>query len=276
MQSRLISAIFTILFAAAIPCSAQLYNSNSGGWNTGYGTVYGSFGLAQATQNLYQSTQLAMQRSMARQAMIKKFGLAAVEKLEREERSGTSSSSSKTASPAVQPKPVVRNYGKFTPDPAVNTAKQIADAVGETPEEKALLIRVVNGTKTAFEAEAFTKGWKNNIAGALTFFIVSNASVYHGSEPSDESSALLYQVISESIDQIPEFGKLTNREKQGFYNTLIGFAGIPLMTYLEGAETNDTATISVARQLAGKMTEMVMKTSPDKIRIDDGKITFVQ
>ncbi|MDM7923115.1 MAG: hypothetical protein QUS14_12515 [Pyrinomonadaceae bacterium] len=281
MNKRIVTlSLFLFAFASAIasPAHAQVYNSNAGGWNTGYGTVYGSFGLAQATQNIYNTTQMQIQRLTARQAMIKQFGLAAVEKAEREARSGkpAAASSSKAAGPAVQPPPVVRNYGKFTPDASVNTAKQIADAVGETPEEKKLLMLIATSTKAAFETEAAAKGWSNNIAGALTFFIVSNATIYHGAEPSDESVETLYQALNESIDQIPEFGKISNREKQGFYNMLLGFAGIPLMTYMEGVEKKDEATIEVARQLAGGMTEMIMKTGPENIRVEDGKIVFKQ
>ncbi|MDP1823502.1 MAG: hypothetical protein Q8L48_09675 [Archangium sp.] len=39
--------VVVVLLAA--PCFAQSWNSNAGGWNTGYGTVYGSFGSAMAT-----------------------------------------------------------------------------------------------------------------------------------------------------------------------------------------------------------------------------------
>src|SRR5215211_6561804 len=72
-----------VLFSMSA-ASSQTYSSNSGGYTTGYGTVYGSFGLAMATQNMYNSAQMQMRKSMARNAMIKKWGLAAVEKAERE------------------------------------------------------------------------------------------------------------------------------------------------------------------------------------------------
>jgi hypothetical protein len=45
-------------------------------------TVYGTFGQAFATQNIYNTMQ--MQKTMARNLMIKKWGLAPVGKAERE------------------------------------------------------------------------------------------------------------------------------------------------------------------------------------------------
>ena len=102
-------AIIALIHAGA---SAQTYNSSSGGWNTGYGTVYGSFGYAMATQNIYNTTQMQIQRLTMRQAMIKQFGIAAVEKSEREAKTGASSasksSSGSTSGPVVPPPPPVQ------------------------------------------------------------------------------------------------------------------------------------------------------------------------
>ncbi len=69
-----------LMVVLASSAMAQTWNSNAGGWNTGYGTVYGSFGSAMATQNMYNTMQLNIQRATMRQAMINKWGLAAVEK----------------------------------------------------------------------------------------------------------------------------------------------------------------------------------------------------
>ena len=195
----LASALVIVLFVAGAS-SAQTYNSYSGGYNTGYGTVYGSFGLAMATQNIYNTTQLALQKATARQAMIKQFGLAAVEKAEREAATGKSSGTTNApgAKPriVVAPPSVVRNHGVFRPDATVDTAKAFADAFGETPEEKTLIKQIYTATKTGYEAEAAKKGWKNNIAGGITFFTVAAMTVYHDApEPSDEAVTNYYKAV---------------------------------------------------------------------------------
>ena len=142
--------------------SAQTWNSSSGGYNTGYGTVYGSFGQAFATQNIYNTMQMQMQKTMMRNAMIKKWGLAAVEKAEREAASGSSSSGTKTSGSGivVSPPSVVRNYGVFRPDATVDSAKAFADALGETPEEKKLINQIYTATKTATNRKPQEKAGK--------------------------------------------------------------------------------------------------------------------
>ncbi len=276
--------LFCILFSVVLFASAgsaQIYNSSSGGYNTGYGTVYGSFGLANATQNLYNSTQMQMQRLMARQSMIKQFGLAAVEKAEREAKSGkasTASSTGNSSSPRIEvaPPPVVRNHGVFRPDSTVDTAKALADALGETAEEKALIKTIFTNTKAAYERETAAKGWRNNIAGGMTFFAVTAMTVYRdGTEPTEEAADTFYRVMNQSLDDVPEFAKASNKEKQAYNNVMIGFAGLLLAGYVEGKQTNDAAALKVYSQLAGELIKMVLKVEPDRLQIKDGFIVIV-
>lgn len=271
-----ISMLFTLVFFTQM-AGAQTWNSNAGGYNTGYGTVYGSFGLAQATQNMYNTMQMNMQRSIMRQAMIRKWGKAAVEKAEANARSGRSSANSNDSSGPVitSAPPIPKNYGVFRPDATVNTGKIIADTLGETAEEKQLYLKIYTDTRTAFETQTSAKGWKNNIAGAFAFFIISTGTIYQGSEePGDDSVDALYNAINQSLDEIPEFGSMANRDKQALYNTLIAFAGIPIATYFEGVGNKDAATINVAKQLSGALIKMVLKIEPDRIKISNGQITI--
>ncbi len=246
--------------------NAQSYNVGSGGYNTGYGTVYGTFGLASATQSIFNQMQIQMNMNLLRASGKKNYGPTVMQPGE------------VSASPSIKPvppRPVPKNYGRFKSDVTVDTAKTIADALGETPEEKALYKQIFAQTKSAFEKEAAARGWKNNIAGAFTFFIVANATIYHDStDPSDETVAAIFDAMNQTIDEIPEFAKMPNREKQALYNTLVGFAGIPLATYAEGKQSNDQPTIKVARQLAGHLIEIVLRTSRDRFRFESGEMRF--
>src|SRR5688572_11209359 len=130
---RKIAALtFALAFLSVGNTNAQ--TPNAWGYGTGYGTVYGSYGLASTMQSMYNVAQAQMQRRTARNAMIKKHGLAAVEKAEREAGSGSSTGTNPQI--VVPPAPVVRNHGVYRPDPSVNTAKALADNLGDTPEEK--------------------------------------------------------------------------------------------------------------------------------------------
>lgn len=271
---RLSFKLALAIAVAAIASQAQTYNSNSGGYNTGYGTVYGTFGLAQATQNMYNTMQMNMQRAMMRSAMIKRHGLPAVEKAEREA-AGSGRSQTTSSGITVSPPRVVRNYGKFRPDATVNTGKLLGDTLGTTPEEKALLNQIYTAVKASYDKEAAAKGWQNNMAGALTFFIVSSVTVFHDAEePSEDAVSALYEAINQTLDEIPEFGKMPNKDKQAFNNVLIGFAAIPLATYSEGKQNGDAATLKVAGQIAGQLIELVLKTKPENVRFEGGSIKF--
>ena len=275
---------FALAFLSVSVADAQTQNAYGGGYSTGYGTVYGSFGQAMATQNIYNTMQMQMQKTMMRNAMIKRWGLAAVEKAEREAGSGSSSSSgtkgsgSSTSSASkivVAPPRVVRNRGVFRPDATVDTGKALADALGETPEEKALIRKIYTATKTAYEKEAALRGWKNNIAAGLTFFTIAAMTVYRNAEePGDDAVKNYFNVVNNALDEMPEFATVTNKDKQSFNNMLIGFGGMLLAGYSEGKQNNDAATIATYQKLAGMLIQMVLKTDPENLRIENGQIVM--
>jgi hypothetical protein len=255
---------FVVLFA--VPAFAQQWNSNAGGWNTGYGTVYGSFGVAMATQNIYNTTQMQIQRLTMRQAMINKWGLAAVEKAEREAASGKKS----TAPEGLQvtaPPPAPKNVGVFKPGKST-VAKQLGDAIGSTKEERDAVAMLASATKEAFEAQPETQKWKNNVAGALAFFLISNLVVATGSEePSDETSQALFQAMSLALDASPEMAKASAKDKQQLYDLLIGFTGLPLAIYTEAKERGDAAQMKQAQELAAKLIELVLKVDAKSVKL---------
>lgn len=270
-----LACLSAFAFLSVTALHAQTANPY-GGYSTGYGTVYGSYGLAMATQNMYNTSQMQMRKSMARQAMINKWGLAAVEKAEREAAARSSGSTSSAASNpqiVVPPPRVVRNHGVFRPDPSVDTGKAMADALGDTPEEKAIIKRIYTGTKAAYDAQAAVKGWKNNLAGGLTFFTVTAMTVYHDAdEPSDDAVDNYYKVLNAALDEMPEFANVANKDKQAFNNMTIGFGGLLLAGYMEGKQAGDAATVENYRKLAGGLIRLVLKTDPDNLRIENGQI----
>jgi len=273
MKSIVFALLIAVLFASS--AAAQAWNSNAGGWNTGYGTVYGSFGYAQATQQMYQGIQMHIRRLEQREMMIKQFGRAAVEKSEREARTGRVAAQGPQSAPLVVPLPAPKNYGVFRPDPTVDTGKLFADSLGETAEQKKLIQAVYAATRTAYERQTAAKGWKSNIAGALTFFAVTAMTVYRDSEePDDQAIDRFYRAANLAIDDVPEFAKIPNREKQQFNNVMIGFAGLLLAGYTEGKQNQDPDTVKAYGQLAGELIRMVFKAEPDRLKLKNGSIVF--
>ncbi|MCM3871851.1 MAG: hypothetical protein ND895_14305 [Pyrinomonadaceae bacterium] len=274
---KLAALTFALAFLSCGITNAQ--TPNAYGYSTGYGTVYGSFGLASTMQSMYNVSRAQMQRSTARNAMIKKWGLAAVEKAEREAGS-RSSTGTKTSAPSnpeifVPPPPVVRNHGVYRPDPSVDTGKALADNLGDTPEEKALIKRIYAATKAGYEKEAALKGWQNNIAAGLTFFTVTAMTVYHDAEePSDEAVNTYYKVMNVALDEMPELATVASKDKQAFNNMLIGFSGMQVAVYLEAKQNNDADALATSKKLAGMLIEMILKTDPENLRIENGQIVM--
>lgn len=273
--------VIVIVILSFSVSNAQTANVYGGGYSTGYGTVYGSFGQAMATQNIYNTMQMQMQKTMMRTAMIKKWGLAAVQKAEREGGTPSSSSTKSSGSSAsgaqmvVPPPPVVRNHGRFRPDASVDTGKAIADALGDTAQEKALIKQVYTYTKAAFEKEAASKGWQNNIGAGLTFFTAIAMTVYHDTEaPTDEAAEAYYKVVNAALDEMPEFATITNKDKQNYNNMMVAFGGLLLAGYVEGKQAGDAATIENYRKLAGGLIQLVLKTDPENLRIENGQIVM--
>lgn len=253
--------------------NAQIRSAGGGWYVAGYGTVYGSFGQANASQNLYKTTKAQTQRTVERNALIKKWGLAAVEKAQRDAASGSSASAN--AKIVVPPPRVIRNHGVFRPDATIDTGKALADNLGETPEEKALIKKIYTATKAAYEKEAAVRGWKNNIAAGLTFFTVTAMTVYHDSpEPNDEAVNNYFKLVNAALDETPEFAAAANKDKQGFNNMLVGFSGMLLAIYVEGKQTGNAESLASSKKLAGMLIEMVLKADPENIRLENGQIVM--
>jgi hypothetical protein len=246
--------LFTFVVFSAASANAQIQAAGGGYYRAGYPTVYGSFGQASVAQGRMYDT-------MKRQ------------KAERDAASRPAASpNSKTAAPT---QPVIRNHGVFRADATLDTGKTLADALGDTPEEKALIKQIYTATKTFYEKEAAARGWKNNIAAGLTFFTVTAMTVYQDSEePSDEAVTNYFRGVNSALDEIPEFSKLANKDKQGFNNMLIGFSGMMLATYSEAKQTGDAETLAISKKLAGMLIEMILKTDPENIRIENGQIVM--
>ena len=265
---------FVTAFLCAGVANAQIQAAGGGYYRAGYPTVYGSFGQASAAQSqVYNQVKVQTRRITERDALVQKYGLAAVEKVERE--AAAKSSTPSNPQIIVSAPPVVRNYGVFRPDPSVDTGKTLADALGSTPEEKALINQIYVGTKAAYEKEAATRGWKNNVAAGLTFFTVAAMTVYHNAEePSDQAINTYYKVMNAALDEIPEFGSAANKDKQGFNNMLVGFGGLLFAGYTEAKQNNDAHALASSKKLAGMLIEMVLKTDPENLRLENGQIVL--
>ena len=96
-----------------------------------------------------------------------------------------------------------------------------------------------------------------------------------GVEPSDEAVDTFFKVMNQTLDDLPEFSSVANKDKQAFNNMLIGFSGLLLAGYVEGKQNNDAATLKLYSQLAGELVKMVLKVEADRLQLKDGFIVIV-
>jgi hypothetical protein len=55
---------------------------------------------------------------------------------------------------------------------------------------------------------------------------------------------------------------------------LVGFSGILLATYTEAKQNNDAEGLATSKKLAGMLIQMVLKTDPDNLRLENGQIVM--
>jgi hypothetical protein len=232
---------------------------------------------------MQQTTQMQIQKLMMKQAMEKKWGKKAVAEAERKAANSSSSRTTPaasnnnggTSSNTVQTY-VPKNYAVFKPTQN-NNFQLIADTIGTTSEEKSLLTQIFTETKKAYEAEVAPKGRKNNLAAAMTFFIVANLTVYHDTpEPTDTATENLYLVLNQMIDETPDMSNVPNKDKQFLHDTFVSFSGLVFATYLEGKQTNNKDTLKVAQQLAGGLLQEILKINAAKVSFEGDSLKFAQ
>ena len=77
-----------------------------------------------------------------------------------------------------------------------------------------------------------------------------------------------------ALDEIPEFATVASKDKQAFNNMLIGFSGMLLAIHSEAKQNNDANALATSKKLAGMLIEMVLKTDPENLRVENGQIAL--
>lgn len=169
----------------------------------------------------------------------------------------SSSSSSKTSSTNN----TARITGKFTPTARAESFEQIAASISDVAEERQLIAQTAAVMKSTMEEEYAARGWKNNVAGAVTFFTASMLTVYYDEEPSEDIKNAIFDVYNTA----PEFASASNKDKQDLYNALITYSGMPLLFYIKGKQDGDDRTVQQAKALAKHNLKTLLKAEPESL-----------
>ena len=127
-----------------------------------------------------------------------------------------------------------------------------------------------------YEKNARAAGKANDVALALSFFLATNASLYHDAgQPADSQMLELRETIAEALLQAGAFNGVTDHKKQEMYETLVLFTGFALAAYQEGKQQGNPASVRVAQQLAGQNLQALTGVSPDQTSFTDQGLSIV-
>jgi len=144
---------------------------------------------------------------------------------------------------------------------------EIANVIGPgNPQVQTIMTSILQ----EFDKSARELGKPNDLALALSFFLATNSSLYHGEgQPSDPQLLELRETIALALVEGNALARVTDRQKQEMYETLVLFTGFALAAYEEGKQSNNAESIKIGQQLAGQNLQSVFGISADKISFTD-------
>ena len=244
-----------ILFASMQANAQWFYTSSfSGAWSSTWNNPIS------ATSSVM--IQGAINRKMLEQSIANQQG--------RHTNSGGVANGAASAPARAQSALPPTNYAvlRFRPATDSGVPKKFADALGTNPQERAALLEAFQEVKRTYEAEAAKDGKSNNIAAAMTFFLVASSMAYHQTgEPADNVADALVEVLQEQLSVSPDFKSMPDRQKQEMHDWLVVAGGLILTGYLDGVNTNDAKELADYKALADASFRLVLGTGPEKFNL---------
>jgi len=149
------------------------------------------------------------------------------------------------------------------------TTRELANASGNTPEEKEQMFKLMSTALALYETEARRLGRPNDFALALAVALAVNSNVYNGRPEPEEARLLeLGDAIGELMAEDNVFGGITDKQKQEMYESMVIFTMLVQAGSNEAKQNGDAAEAATYRELAGKVLQNISGMSPEKIRLD--------
>ena len=130
-----------------------------------------------------------------------------------------------------------------------------------------MLEEIFKQVKLSYETEVKKEGKSNNVAAALTFFLASNAVVYHDAEmPSDDATEKMFVQLRDAMSTTPEIAAMTNAQKEQMHDWLVYMGGFVLVGYAKAKQDNDAKTLKSFREIA-VLSSKIVGVDISRIRI---------
>ncbi len=151
----------------------------------------------------------------------------------------------------------------FTPVAGGNAVKQLADSLGNTPEERRQILQLAGAGKEMF-ALKYKGKWQDTIAGAMTFFIAAVATVQSEREPDADAQQRLFDSLNATLAQ-SDIARASNKDKTALYDVLLAAAGLPLVFYVDGKQHGNTAQVEQAKAMAAGFSRKLLHVEPEAL-----------
>lgn len=139
--------------------------------------------------------------------------------------------------------------------------RKVTDELGSTALEKKQMLQLADMGRQLFEKKYAAKGWTNDLAGAMTFFIVVTATVHTGKEPDPAAQDRLFSSLTNALGQ-SELARASAEEKTALYDTLVTCGGMPLLFFLDGTAQKDANELKQARALVTTFSKKLLGAEP--------------
>jgi hypothetical protein len=149
----------------------------------------------------------------------------------------------------------------FSPVAGDDAVRKLADSLGGSAQERAQILQVANAGKQMFEQNYAGNGWTNNIAGAMTYFIVATATVQTGTEADATAQERLFAALNSTLAQ-SDLARASNKDNTALYDTLLACAGLPLVFYLDGKQQGNANEVQQAKSMAATFSKKLFNVEP--------------
>ncbi|MGC4045602.1 MAG: hypothetical protein QM758_17565 [Armatimonas sp.] len=167
-------------------------------------------------------------------------------------------------------KPGKAGSTKFQPSGKPILLNTIADALGQTAEQKKGLRDLLNQGAKAVEGELAKAGHPNEAAAGLTFGLVTCWNAWSGQSVSDPASEALLKQLEGALDTP---AMKTDTEKQKVWEWGVGI-GVFITTLTETAATDPSVKKNL-KPLAGIFLTQLLGVGPEKFRLTEKGLTAV-
>lgn len=180
---------------------------------------------------------------------------AAVKRSTRPPVSSSGSSVVRRNPPISRPTPPMPEdvEAELTFRPSLNSGVKdnLVAAISPRPADKKSVTELFQDIEQQYASEAFIDGRSNNIAAAMTYFIIRMTVVYdQGEIPPKAISNRLFTSLTNSMQKSPEIAGMSDLERQRMHDWLVYTGGFVYAGYADAKRTNNAESLANFRAIA--------------------------